>query len=56
MIDPKGKEVPVTLEFDKTGLAVKALKTSIAEVPYANISKLSYEVASEIESKVVEIV
>lgn len=45
MIDSKGKEVPVTLEFDKTGLAVKTLKTPIAEVPYASINKLSYEQA-----------
>ena len=46
MVDAKGKEVPVTLEFAKTGLAVKALKTSIAEVPYASITKLAYEKAS----------
>jgi len=46
MIDAKGKEVPVTLEFDKTGLAVKALKASIADVPYDSINKLSYEMAS----------
>lgn len=46
MIDAKGKEVPVTIEFDKAGLAVKILKTSIAEVPYDSINKLSYEMAS----------
>jgi hypothetical protein len=36
MIDAKGKEVPVTLEFGKAGLAVKTLKTPIADVPYRN--------------------
>lgn len=46
MIDAKGKEVSVTLAFDKTALAVKTLKTPIADVPYASISKLSYEQAS----------
>ncbi|MBS1789334.1 MAG: hypothetical protein JST85_16535 [Acidobacteria bacterium] len=46
MIDAKGKEVPVTLEFDKTGLSVKALKASVADVPYDSIDKLSYEMAS----------
>ncbi|MEP7337596.1 MAG: hypothetical protein ABI977_07605 [Acidobacteriota bacterium] len=46
MIDAKGKEVPVSLEFDKTGLAVKALKAPVADVPYDSINKLSYEMAS----------
>lgn len=46
MIDAKGKEVPVPLEFGQAGLAVKTLKTSIADIPYENISKLSYERAS----------
>ena len=46
MIDAKGKEVPVSLEFNQAELAVKTLKTPIAAVPYASISKLSYEMAS----------
>lgn len=46
MIDAKGKEVTVSLEFDQAGLAVKTLKTPIADVPYASISKLSYELTS----------
>lgn len=46
MVDAKGKEVPVSLEFASAGLAVKTLKTPIAEVPYASIGKLSYELTS----------
>lgn len=46
MIDAKGKEVSVSLEFDKEGLSVKTLKTPIASVPYASIDKLSYEMSS----------
>ena len=47
-IDASGKEVPVTLDFDKQGqrLTVKSLDASVAEVPYTNISKLSYEQAA----------
>ena len=46
MIDAKGKEVPVTLEFTETGMAVKTLSVTVADIPYNSIDKLSYEVAS----------
>ena len=46
MIDAKGKEAPVTLEFDNAGLRVKTSKAPVADVPYASIDKLSYELAS----------
>lgn len=46
MIDAKGKEVSVSLEFAKDGLTVKTLKTPIASVTYSSIDKLSYELTS----------
>jgi len=47
-IDGTGKEVPVELGFDKQTqlLTVKALAAPIAEVPFTNIEKLSYEQAA----------
>lgn len=48
MVDAKGKEVPVELDFDSGSqqVNVKTLKVAIAEVPYAKIDKLSYEMAA----------
>ena len=48
MIDATGHEIPVDLEFDKRtqSLSVKTLKAVVAEVPYGNIDKVSYEQAS----------
>ena len=48
MIDPKGKEVPVEVEFDTTkqSLGVKTLGQPLVDVPYSTIEKLSYERAS----------
>jgi hypothetical protein len=48
MIDPKGKEQSVELEFDGVEqlLTVRTAGEPIHQVPYAEIEKVSYEVAS----------
>lgn len=48
MVDGKGREVPVELDFDKQMrlLTVKALTAFVVEVSYSSIEKLSYEQAS----------
>ena len=48
MVDAKGKEAPVELNFDSGSqqVTVKTPKSVIAEVPYAKIDKLSYEMAA----------
>lgn len=48
VVDPKGRELPVSLEFDggRRMMCVKLHKSNFAEVPYANVDKLAYEMAS----------
>ena len=48
MVDAKGKEVPVELDFDSAQkrLTVRARKIVLAEAPYANIDTLQYELSA----------
>ena len=48
VIDNQGKEQPAEMEFDseQKRLKVSARKTLLAEIPYAAIDKLEYEMAA----------
>jgi hypothetical protein len=53
MLNSKGREVPVDLRFDEQSklLTVKPRKSTIPDVPYGAIDKLSYERASHRRTK-----
>lgn len=48
MVDGKGKEVPVELDFDRVEkrLTVRTKKTVLAEAPYDTIDTLQYELSA----------